>query len=121
MRRDVGDREVREIDLARAPGGSAGRLGIAGRSERVTKESELEAEALAACAVEVAGEIPPLVPELRMWTVILRKPEAVRADGPGKVRCRIARHRRRALGRYGAAAHPPGERRERPGRQRAAH
>src|SRR5256885_11087790 len=53
-----------------------------------SEERQLESHALPGRGVQIAADIPPLLPELRMWPVIARKRE-----GPGRQRLCKARRR----------------------------
>src|SRR5256885_9219363 len=53
-----------------------------------SEERQLKSHALPGRGVQIAADIPPLLPELRMWSVIARKRE-----GPGRQRLRKARRR----------------------------
>src|SRR4029077_8429751 len=80
---NIGDREVRHVDLARAPGGCRHRP-IRGRHQRHAKERELETESLTVRGGEITGEIPPFLAERRVWSVIARKFESSRLEGRGE-------------------------------------
>src|SRR5256884_2294670 len=64
---NVGDREMRHVDLVRAPGGGRHGLGRERRSglQGKAEERQLKSHALPGRGVQIAADIPPLLPELR--------------------------------------------------------
>jgi hypothetical protein len=94
---DIGDGEVRHVDLRGGPCRCPRRRQ---RCLRETEEGELKAEATPGGRCHVAREIPPLRPVRRMGSVILRENEGSWFD-----RSRISR-RRTSQGRRDRHARP---------------
>src|SRR5262249_39826181 len=76
----VGQREMGEVDLRRAPRRIAGRRF---RAKRVAEEGELETEVPPVTRAQIARIVPPLGAEFEMRAVVTRKREVAR---PGRAR-----------------------------------
>ncbi len=111
----VGEREVREVELARRPGGRPrGGGGGGGRRQRGAEERELESEVTTGRGLEVPGVVPPLGAELGVRPVVggkRERPRRQRAGEPGQVPPAERRaHRQARLDAASPRANgPPGE------------